>query len=212
MLYAKEDVPSAPPDRLVDEATKLIAANFNQHRQQVVGSGITSHIWKWAAGVILFPEALCPRCNGVMRSNRIWQVDEREQKLVGAAKINGSSKLVRVERNVHPHVDGQASGYICLGNAKSASEALFLGLYMGNPYWRAGADWFQEVFDHECSTVSKRNSREHLTASMRLAERAAEKAVEAPAIPAAPMEERLFNGSTPLIFTAATGSSGISSD
>jgi hypothetical protein len=190
----------------MDEYAKMIAANFDQHRQQVADKA-TTHVWRWKSGVILFPEALCPLCNGTMRSTRIWHVDERAQRLIGAAYIN-RSRLIRVGRAVHPHVDGSASGPICLGDAKSATEALFLGLGMGSPYWTAPSSWYKDVFDHECSQKSKRVSRNHLSESMKLGEAARAVVVEPPQ-----PEARLFNGGVVTVEgISAAGRSGLSLD
>ena len=156
-------------------AMRQVLSNFENYRQRVEdGDG---HAWSWAEGVILFPEALCPMCNGVMRSTHIWHVDERSQRLVAVARLD-SRRIQRVVRAVHPHVNGPAGGLVYLGNARSAAEALFLGLGMGSPYWNAGTGWYKDMFDHVCSPSSRRNSRDHLTQSIMLGEKK-----EAPAEP-----------------------------
>lgn len=142
--------------------------------------GKDSRVWRWATGVILFPEALCPNCNGAMRSTCIWRVDERGQRLLGAVRIRKDNQLVRVTKQVHPHVNGESYGHICVGNAKSATEALFLGLSQGNPYWNPSPTWLKAAFDHECSPSSRRNSRQHLTESMKLRDKAIEAEVPSP--------------------------------
>lgn len=209
MLYASSEMLSTrlsvlnarANDKLI-EATKLIAANFDQHRQQMVSS--TSHVWRWASGVILFPEALCPSCNGVMRSNRIWHVDERAQRVLRAVKLNINQLVSLPMSRLHPHVD--SGGNVCTGTANSASEALFLGVGMGTPHWRAGADWYREAFDHTCSASSKRNSRQHLTESIKRGEQAA-KSVEVVLSPPtlAVVEERLFSSEPVQVAVPRTG-------
>lgn len=153
-----------------DENAKLILNSFESHRSVTEQRGKT---WRWAEGVILFPEALCPYCNGVMKSRWFWWVDDRSQRLIMAARFDerSNTQLVKVTSYVHPHVDGHAGGHVCCGSAKSASEALFLGLGLGSPYWHPDPDWYKRAFDHVCSgKAARRNSRDHLTASMALAE------------------------------------------
>jgi hypothetical protein len=189
-----------------DEHVKAMAAKFDQHKQ----SESSRHKWHWASGVILFPEALCPSCNGVMRSTRIWRVDELGQRLLGVVYIS-DDKLVKVTRRVHPHVDGSSGGPICVGNAKSASEALFFGVGMGTPHWTAKPDWYKEVFDHECGNGSTRISRNHLTESIKLADKVVAEVKKA--VPEPEPEPRLFNGGALTVEgISAAGRSGLRLD
>ena len=162
-------------------AMRQVLGSFDHFRQQIVDvNNSRGRTWKWEEGVILFPQALCPSCNGAMQSNRIWQVNERGQRVVQVASLAGGL-LARVTHHIHPHVD--SAGYVCLGDARSATEALFLGLGMGSPYWAAERSWYKEAFDHVCSSESKRNSRNHLTGSMALTEKGLAAPPPAPAMP-----------------------------
>ena len=174
-------------------AVRQVLNNFENHRQQVSAlKDIRS--WRWAEGVILFPEALCPFCNGVMKSPRIWHVDERGQRLIAVARLDIEGKVQKVQSSVHPHVNGQAGGGVCLGNARSTSEALFFGLGLGAPYWNAPRAWYKAAFDHECSSSSRRLSRDHLTASMRLKEKTVQERLAEEVISASDP----WSGQTPL--------------
>ena len=150
-----------------DRAAKLILGSFEAHRLTVIAN--SGRAWRWAEGVILFPEALCPMCNGVMTSTRIWEVNERAQKVVKAVSLV-DGRLRKVTGAIHPHVDGSEGGPVCTGDARSTTEALFLGLGMGSPYWSADAKWYQDAFGHTCSSGSRRNSRNHLSESIKLGE------------------------------------------
>lgn len=132
--------------------------------------------WRWAKGVMLFPEAVCPLCKGGMRSNRIWVVDEVRVKLAARYKVAGGEIVREVfsggcgRGGLHPHcyeADGIGPWGVCLGDrprAESVAYALFSGIYVRGSMWpyhhskeinedqmtRYWKPWLAEVFDHVC--------------------------------------------------------------
>ena len=85
-----------------------------------------SKAWKWAAGVHVFPEAICPFCNVVMRSNCLWQINEQMQKIVQVVGLEGKA-LERLPLT-HPHVYGN-TGTVCTGGrGNSVAQAVFMGI------------------------------------------------------------------------------------
>lgn len=135
------------------ETAGEVLREFSEHRAKVVDGPHTE--WKWSAGVVLFPDALCPWCGEVMHSNRIWLVNERMKKLDGQVALV-EDKLV-LEPPSHPHV--RSGGYICMNSARDAYSALFLGMNFGHSHmqndnprtwqkvWKA---WNVRMFDHAC--------------------------------------------------------------
>jgi hypothetical protein len=87
--------------------------------------------WRWAEGVHVFPDAICPFCNVVMRSSCLWKVSEREQKIVAVVGI-ADKKLVKLAIS-HPHVYRNTTGSLCMGSARyggagSVAQAVFMGM------------------------------------------------------------------------------------
>ncbi len=105
---------------------------FQQHR--TAGAGGTRS-WKWKEGVILFPESFCMWCGQAMTSTRVWLTDERALKLLGQIKLEGG-RLVK-ENYSHPHVHPTNGGAICMKDATSAYQALFLAWNTGSMHWAA---------------------------------------------------------------------------
>lgn len=88
--------------------------------------------WRWAEGVHVFPEAICPFCNVVIRSNCIWQVDDGKQRIVqvvGLVKVGKKQNLQKLPLT-HPHVYGGGSGAMCMGRGKmgGVAQAALMGI------------------------------------------------------------------------------------
>jgi len=117
---------------------------------------VTDRRWRWADGVVLFPDAVCPFCKVVMRSTCIWVVNERARRLEKVVKPMGGSLEVMPRHHPHVHTNGRIcmSGGTNLGPADSVVTALFLAIYPGsnlltsnhrNSIWDA---WFDDYFGH----------------------------------------------------------------
>jgi len=79
--------------------------------------------WRWAKGVVPFPDIRCPYCKEAVRSKAIWK--HTETALIGAAQLvlGQSPTIGKVE---HPHARQEWTGQkICFGSAKDAHQALF---------------------------------------------------------------------------------------
>lgn len=107
--------------------------------------------WSFRDGVRLFinPEARCPDCEGWFPTNRVWLVDEPWNRLLDCWHMDGR-KVDRAKEIIHPHVSGRG---ICMGNNKSASEALFVGVTPGKHYFNTER-WFWQL-GHDCPKVEK---------------------------------------------------------
>ena len=100
--------------------------------QQNSGDKLRNRAWRWAEGVHVFPEAICPMCNGVMRSSCIWKLDERGQRVVDVAGIQSFrsvNKLVKLPVSP-PHVYSGGTGVVCMGSSRTSSvaQAVFMGM------------------------------------------------------------------------------------
>jgi hypothetical protein len=83
--------------------------------------------WRWAEGVHVFPDAICPFCNVVMRSSCLWKISEREQRIVAVVGLE-RKKLVKLPVS-HPHVYNYGKGAMCMGmTASSAAQAALMGI------------------------------------------------------------------------------------
>lgn len=112
--------------------------------------------WRWSAGVILFPEGICPWCKENIRSNRIWKVVDRQ--LVGRWKVLADGKVALDDKANHPHASGgDRGGNICMGSAESVTAALFLNMNPNDCYWGSEKlkwhPWLREVWDHDCGAL-----------------------------------------------------------
>lgn len=99
--------------------------------QQGGGDKLQGRAWRWAEGVHVFPEAICPICNDVMRSSCLWKLDERGQRVVSVIGIQPFrrqvDRLVKLPVN-HPHVGN--AGHVCMGSirTRSVAQAVFMGM------------------------------------------------------------------------------------
>lgn len=139
------------------EQARQILQQFGEHRQTVARNKECR--WSWATGVVLFPDAICGLCGGLMHSNRIW--------LTGPRRLNGQIKLEdgRLVRELpsHPHADN--TGYICMSSARDVHTALFLGMSTAHSLlqrkngknWRSVWEkWNVDKFDHECGSACRK--------------------------------------------------------
>lgn len=134
--------------------------------------------WKWAAGVIHFPESYCPWCGAAMLSTAIWLTRETPPKLLGQVKLDGS-RLVKLSPS-HPHINAYNS--VCMRDDRSDGtnsvyQALFLAYNFDSMYWSVtdprkyltkprGDDggyynvaqqwrnWLSNYFGHTCSSAT----------------------------------------------------------
>lgn len=162
--------------------------------------------WKWATGVIRFPDSYCPWCLHAMSSNRIWLVDNVGRKLLGQVKLDGS-RLIK-ERPLHPHVSGVT---VCMKEAVDVYQALFIAWNTDSMHWAAldprqlkyyssgvyafnteyakavqkWIDWLDDVFDHTC--LAKNAKAGGLSAELSRSEQPAEP-LTPPAVPLAANE------------------------
>lgn len=152
-----------------DKNARAILRNFEAVRP--APTAVTTTKWKWAEGVHLFPEAVCPFCKVVMRSTCIWQVSETAQRLRCIVKPDGSQlKLMPLK---HPHVH-ENNGSICMNGyaprtsgADTVAMALFLGIYPRSTIGFGGyrqhepwPSWFRDYFghiEHDEAGLRKRN-------------------------------------------------------
>lgn len=104
---------------------KEIVASIPQ--QQQAKGALFDRAWRWAEGVHVFPEAICPFCNVVMRSGCLWLINEREQRLMRiVALVEGRLKAVAIN---HPHVYA-GPGTVCMGSSRmgGVAQAVLMGM------------------------------------------------------------------------------------
>jgi len=132
-----------------------------------------SKSWRWAEGVHIFPDSICPVCNIVMQSSCLWQIDERAQKLVAIVGVV-DKRLVRLPVT-HPHMYSAPGGVICMGNAPrfstgAVAQAVLMGMNpndcMGrfdrsgdNAAWRG---FFRTYFPDHTHLSKKKRARPRL--------------------------------------------------
>lgn len=149
-----------------------IARNFEAVRPST-GRGTA---WRWAEGVHVFPEAVCPFCWKPMQSPYIWVIDERAKRLEAVFKLVSNRKRLRLENTgrLHPHVDDE--GYVCMSDgtarrADSVASALFLDMnpystmrgFGSDPQHHKWSDWLATHFNHRHDeTVTKAKRRRKL--------------------------------------------------
>lgn len=122
-----------------------------------------NHRFNLAGGLFVYPEGICPFCEEVIKSNRIWLL--RQARLMGRWKIsmsgrgrNRRGRLNKENRPSHPHVEGHGSNGICLGAGNSEPDrALFFGMNPRGAYWVYSSNgisrwyrWLRAVWDHDC--------------------------------------------------------------
>jgi hypothetical protein len=110
--------------------------------------------WRWRKGVVLFPEARCPYCKGVIKSRAVWLVEGFY--LRGQAVPRQGRPLV-LEDALHPHcLPGDA---ICMGDAVDPLQALFNGLNPSSAYSMddlSFPDWLRgELWGHDCAEMDR---------------------------------------------------------
>ena len=134
-------------------------------------TAITVTKWRWAEGVHVFPEAVCPFCKVVMRSTCIWQVNEAAQRLDRITKPS-DGQLIEMPRE-HPHA--HSSGAICMNGhvrgtpgADSVAVALFVGIYPQSNLMAGSSrdsiwdEWFGNYFGHyvhDATGLRRRNRK-----------------------------------------------------
>jgi hypothetical protein len=120
-------------------------------------------------GLAVFPEGLCPFCKAVIRSRRLWEIrGARLEKWWSVETENGKRVLAFKKQHVgvgryisgHPHVysnvddsrNSQPRGSICMGNAKTPEQALFLGMNRRGACWSGPMirPWLRDVWNHDC--------------------------------------------------------------
>lgn len=89
--------------------------------------------WRWAKGVVLFPEIRCPYCEQGVQSTAIWK--HTDHSLIGAV-IPVAGVTPRLGKVEHPHARQEWTGQICFGNhgVTNAHHALFGALNPGAAY------------------------------------------------------------------------------
>lgn len=98
------------------------------------------------------PEARCPYCDGWFPTNRVWLINDQSHYIKGCWNLDGSP--ISEGKIVHPH-SWRMSGEVCLGEAKTASEALFAGVAKGKHVYCVPR-WLVEI-GHDCERLPYKN-------------------------------------------------------
>ena len=98
----------------VDIVRAVTAELTTRTKSQVTG-------WRWAEGVVVFPDIRCPYCKQGVRSPAIWK--HNDTNLIGQV-VPQAGVTPELAAPKHAHVITAAGG-ICLGHAKTAYQALF---------------------------------------------------------------------------------------
>jgi len=96
------------------------------------------------------PSVVCPYCDRPAETGRTWLLDEGKMRIISSYNIKTRGRV----RNgaVHPHCKGE-SGAMCMGNAKSVSEAVLFGLFPESAYTNIRE--FMSDIGHECGEFDK---------------------------------------------------------
>lgn len=105
--------------------------------------------WKLNYKMLFNPKLHCPFCEEWIESGRVWMVDEAERCVKRVWKLDGTH--INVD-GCHPHVG--AGGRICMGSARSTSDALVAGIAGSDDFVRAW-DWFPEELGHSCPNLER---------------------------------------------------------
>ena len=105
----------------IDIVRAVTAELTTRTRKQVTG-------WRWAEGVVVFPDIRCPYCKQGVRSPAIWKHNDTH--LIGQV-VPQIGVTPALEHPTHAHVVDNNGG-ICFGRAKTAYQALF-GALNGTP-------------------------------------------------------------------------------
>jgi hypothetical protein len=105
----------------VDIVRNVTAELATRTKAQVTG-------WRWADGVVVFPDIRCPYCKQGVRSPAIWK--HTKTTLIGQV-VPQMGVTPELEKPNHAHVTTAAGG-ICFGKARTAYQALF-GALNGTP-------------------------------------------------------------------------------
>jgi hypothetical protein len=105
----------------VDIVRNVTAELATRTKAQVTG-------WRWADGVVVFPDIRCPYCKQGVRSPAIWK--HTKTTLIGQV-VPQMGVTPQLDHPEHAHVVTEAGG-ICFGRAKTAYQALF-GALNGTP-------------------------------------------------------------------------------
>jgi hypothetical protein len=108
----------------IDIIRNVTAELATRTKAQVTG-------WRWADGVVVFPDIRCPYCKQGVRSSAIWKHNDTH--LIGQV-VPQMGVTPALAPPTHAHVVDPAGG-ICFGRAKTAYQALF-GALNGTPEYR----------------------------------------------------------------------------
>jgi len=108
-----------------------------------------SREWKLGFKMLHNPKLHCPFCEEWIASGRVWVVDEDSYTVKRVWKLDGTK--IHVD-GCHPHVG--SGGRICMGNARSASDALIAGIAGRDDFIRAW-DWFPRELGHTCENMDR---------------------------------------------------------
>lgn len=106
---------------------KRIVASIPQ--QQRARRDLAGKAWRWAEGVHVFPDAICPFCNVVMRSSCLWQIDETAQRIVKVTEVDGKRPVAKP--TTHPHA--YTNGTMCMGSVGRMGSVAQAALMSINP-------------------------------------------------------------------------------
>jgi hypothetical protein len=104
--------------------------------------------WKLNYKWLINPKVKCPWCLEWVPTGRVWVVDEAETKVRRLWTLAGERLDVTL---CHPHVG--EGGKICMGNARTAVDALLAGISNDAYPGAKPADWFPRELGHECPTM-----------------------------------------------------------
>lgn len=124
-----------------------VALKANELQAQVPKASTKE--WKLNYKMLFNPKLHCPFCEEWIESGRVWIVDEENTTVKRVWKLDGTK--INVD-GCHPHVG--FGGKICMGNARSISDALIAGIAGRDDFIRAW-DWFPEQLGHSCSVMDE---------------------------------------------------------
>lgn len=132
----------------MDYLSLLQNAVFAASELQVKRASPQDRKWHFNYKVFINPSVRCSWCNEWLPTKRVWVVDEADFRVRKLWTLAG--KRLDVEA-CHPHVG--TAGRICMGDAKTVSEALFNGL--SNDAYVKPKYWLPEVLGHRCETLGE---------------------------------------------------------
>lgn len=105
-----------------------------------------SNQWHLNYKLCINPKLQCPYCREWLDTLRVWVIDEIENKVRKLWTLDGHELGVEC---CHPHVG--SAGRICMGDARTATDALFAGL--SSDAYISPWEWLPDVLGHECGKL-----------------------------------------------------------